>query len=106
MIDRTDVIQVADSIGVSLTEKQIELIIANYPSYAAVSVDNWTLIVEDMIYDIDNTIENLPEDMKEAFDDSEERRDFGNDDVIPEDHPFPFHTDGDGGDDVNLNFLG
>jgi len=53
MIERDDVLQVADSIGVSLTDEQIELIIATYPSYAAVCSDNWTLIVEDMIYDID-----------------------------------------------------
>jgi len=53
MIQKEDVIQVADSIGVSLTENQIDHIIAAYPSYAAACPDNWTLIVEDMIYDID-----------------------------------------------------
>jgi len=81
MIDRTDIIQVADSIGVSLTEKQIEAIIATYPAYAAACPDNWALIVEDMIYDITDVMNQIP------FDDSEERRDFCND---PD-------------DDVNLN---
>ena len=54
MIDRADVIQVADSIGISLTDKQIDAILATYP-------DNWTLIVEDMIYDIKDVMKQIPE---------------------------------------------
>jgi len=35
MIDRTDVIEVADSLGISLTEEEITSIVNDYPAYAA-----------------------------------------------------------------------
>jgi hypothetical protein len=50
MIDRTDVIEVADSVGIFLTEDVITSIVNDYPAYAAGSNENWTYIVEDMIY--------------------------------------------------------
>jgi hypothetical protein len=54
MIDRTDVIEIANSLGISLTEDEINEIVQNYPAYAAGSNENWTYIIEDMIYEIEN----------------------------------------------------
>jgi Ca2+-binding EF-hand superfamily protein len=54
MIDKGDVIEVADSLGISLTEDEINLIVNDYPAYVAGSNENWTYIVEDMIYEIEN----------------------------------------------------
>lgn len=53
MIERLDVIQVADSINVSLTESEVSDIIIMYPSEALnVPSATWDLIVENIIYNI------------------------------------------------------
>lgn len=112
MITREDILKVAESIHKNVSEADIAFILSEYPSWQKEDpTGNWNLVVENLIYYSTSTgthdelgYEQTEED--EVFDDSEERRDFGNDPEDMNDHPFPFHTDGDGDDDTLLNFMG
>lgn len=97
IIDRQSVIDIATSIDQTLTDEEILWVILSYEDAQRQDpTGTWNLVVEDLIYQIPRIV----------FDDSEERRDFGNDPEDMDDHPFPFHTDGDGDDDTLLNFMG
>lgn len=51
MIEREDVLSVARSIDKTLTDKQIDLILEEYPSWAKQDpTATWDLIIEDLIY--------------------------------------------------------
>lgn len=59
MITRIDVIEVANQIGKSLTESDIDEVLAQYPN----EQDNdptatWNLVVENCIYNVDNNKDN------------------------------------------------
>jgi len=101
LIGREDVRNVANDLKMVIDDSLIDRVLCEYDDYREQYRDeSWSEIVEIMLYDYKRFDEDAAEESEET------RRDFGNDDVIPDDHPFPFQTDGDGGDDVNLNFLG
>jgi len=126
LIGREDVRNVANDLKMVIDDSLIDRVLCEYDDYREQYRDeSWSEIVEIMLYDYkrfdeeskesgpfdqlgyEQTKPEIGDDDFEADEESEEtRRDFGNDDVIPDDHPFPFQTDGDGGNDVNLNFLG
>jgi hypothetical protein len=59
MITRLDVIEVANQIGKSLTESDIDEVLASYPS----EQDNdptatWDLVIENCIYNVENDKDN------------------------------------------------
>jgi hypothetical protein len=59
MITRIDVIEVANQIGKSLTESDIDEVLAQYPN----EQDNdptatWNLVVENCIYNVENDKDN------------------------------------------------
>lgn len=59
MITRIDVIEVANQIGKSLTESDIDEVLAQYPN----EQDNdptatWNLVIENCIYNVDNNKDN------------------------------------------------
>ncbi len=59
MITRIDVIEVANQIGKSLTESDIDEVLAQYPN----EQDNdptatWNLVVENCIYNVENEKDN------------------------------------------------
>jgi len=105
IIVKDDIIAVAASINVSLTESELDWVLLCYEDAQRQDPSGtWHLVVEDLIQQAvefrkPGTFDQLGYEQTQPepgdddyFDDSEERRDFGNDDVIP--------------DDVNLNFLG
>lgn len=50
-IDRDDVIRVAESLGKTLTEDQIKVVLDEYPSWVLLDpTSTWNLIVENLIY--------------------------------------------------------
>lgn len=50
-IEREDVIRVAESIGKTLTEEQIDQVLEEYPSWEEQDpTATWNLIVEDLVY--------------------------------------------------------
>jgi hypothetical protein len=103
MITRDDIINVATSVGITLTEKEIEWVLLCYEDAQRQDPSGtWNLVVEDLCH---QAVE-FRRKQEEADEESEEtRRDFGNDDedLPPINH---FHTDGDGDDDTLLNFMG
>lgn len=57
MIDRQDIIGIADSIGKQLTETQIDEALSLYPSEADQDPDaEWYLVVEKIVYDITDPV--------------------------------------------------
>lgn len=59
MITRIDVIEVANQIGKSLTESDIDEVLAQYPN----EQDNdptatWNLVIENCIYNVENDKDN------------------------------------------------
>lgn len=102
MITRDDIINVADSVSITLTEKEIEWVLLCYEDAQRQDPSGtWNLVVEDLCY---QAVE-FRRKQEEADEESEEtRRDFGNDDDLPPINHF--HTDGDGDDDTLLNFMG
>jgi hypothetical protein len=52
-IDKADVIKVAESIHIELTEKEIEDVVVRYPEGCANDpFSEWVLIVEQLVYDV------------------------------------------------------
>jgi hypothetical protein len=94
MITREDVIQVADSVGITLTEAEINWVLLCYEDAQRQDPSGtWNLVVEDLAHQaVEFRKESGPFDQlgyeqtqpepgdDDYFDDSEERRDFGNDD--------------------------
>lgn len=106
-ITKEDIINVATSVSITLTDKEIEWVLLCYEDAQRQDPSGtWNLVVEDLAYQA----VNFRKYQEEADEESEEtRRDFGNDDYIPEDDLPPinnFHTDGDGDDNTLLNFMG
>jgi len=51
MIDKHDVIRVAKSLGKTLTDKQVQFVVNEYPAWQETDpTANWSSVVEDVIY--------------------------------------------------------
>jgi hypothetical protein len=94
-VTKEDVINVANSIGITLTEAEINWAILCYEDAQRQDPSGtWNLVVEDLIYQAvefrkPGTFDQLGYEQTQPepgdddyFDDSEERRDFGNDDDV------------------------
>ncbi len=58
-IDKADVIKVAESIHIELTEKEIEDVVVRYPEGCANDpCCEWFLIVEQLVYEVFNNRNN------------------------------------------------
>lgn len=102
-VTKEDIINIATSVGITLTETEINWVLLCYEDAQRQDPSgSWNLVVEDLCHQaVEFRGESGPHDQlgyeqthpepgdNDYFDDSEERRDFGNDP-----------------DDVNLNFLG
>jgi len=99
IIVKDDIIAVAASINVSLTESELDWVLLCYEDAQRQDPSGtWNLIVEDLI--------------QQAVEFRQNHEEFG-EDASTDDCFFdyendirPYHSDGDGGDDVNLNFMG
>jgi hypothetical protein len=86
MISKADIFDVATSVGITLTEAEMDWVLLSYEDAQRQDPSGtWDLVVEDLCHQA----EEFRKDEEAAEESEETRRDFGNDD-----------------DDVNLNFLG
>jgi len=85
MITKEDIIDVANSINVELTESEIYWILSYYKDAQEQDPSgNWNMVIENLIYQSVEFRDELGYEQTEPgdddyFDDSEERRDFCND---------------------------
>jgi hypothetical protein len=88
-----DILSVADRIHIELTDEEIQLIKSTHETAQEDDPSaTWDLVVENQIYMIEY--------------DKEPKGPFNQLGYEQTAEPDRYHTDGDGGDDVNLNFLG
>ena len=98
LIVREDILSVSTRLKMNIDDVTIMRVLEEYDDYRTqYPEDNWSEIVEIMLCDYKRYDEEAAEESEET------RRDFGNDDDIPD--ITHFHTDGDG-DDTLLNFMG
>ena len=86
IVIKKDIIEVANSVGITLTDKEIEWVLACYEDAQRQDPSGtWDLVVEDLCHQ------------------AVEFRNDPDDDIPDISH---FHSDGDGDDDTLLNFMG
>jgi hypothetical protein len=99
-VTKQDILDVAGRIHQTLEEIEIDFILSDYPGWQATNpTESWDIIIEDMIYHI----KQYPDDV---YGEDASTDDCHFDREVENDHPFPFHMDGDGDDETLLNFLG
>jgi hypothetical protein len=102
-VTKEDIVNVANSIGITLTEAEINWALLCYEDAQRQDPSGtWNLVVEDLIY---QAVEFRKEEPMDIYAHNHPRygEDSSTDDCFfdyENDHPFPFHSDGDG--DVNL----
>ena len=68
MITREDVLDVATSINVDITEEDVQVILENYEDCQKNdSTSTWNLVIEDMIYSIKNLEYRITDDDPVGF---------------------------------------
>jgi hypothetical protein len=110
LVTKEDIVDVANSIGITLTEKELDWALLCYEDAQRQDPSGtWNLVVEDLVYQAVEFRKDKPGDIY-AHDHPRYGEDASTDDCFFDreetDHPFPFHTDGDGDDNILLNFIG
>jgi hypothetical protein len=105
MISNTDIFDVATSIGVTLTDTEIYWVKMCYEDAQRQDpTGNWSLVVEDLVQQAVEFRKDPMHEHRETFGEDASTDDCWFD--YEKEHPFPFHTDGDGDDNTLLNFMG
>jgi hypothetical protein len=105
MISKADIFDIATSVGITLTDVEIDWVLLSYEDAQRQDPSGtWDLVVEDLIQQAVEFRKDPMKDHREMY-----GEDASTDDCFfdyENNHPFPFHSDGDGDDDTLLNFMG